>query len=267
MRSRSAADARGVSEVVGFVLVFSLVIGTITMVYVGGLSGLDGARDAERINNAERAFDVMANNFEQMARGEAPNRATEMKLADAQLTTGSEQDLEINVSSSDDPVLATKTVTIRYDSPGDSNIVYENGAVIRVDDGNAVMRQEPDFLFSEDGNVVVRYIALNGIDQGVGGSSTTVLVRAERRTTSVNSSDTTTDIGIVMETHPDRADVWAEYYEEQIETAAVSGSWGSGDACSVNESYGGPQEALVYCDEFDADSLSVASVEIDVTLT
>ena len=79
-------DTRGVSEIVGFILVFSLVLGTITLVYASGLSGLDDTRDAERITNAERAFDVLANNFQQMGRGEAPNRATEIKLAEAQLS-------------------------------------------------------------------------------------------------------------------------------------------------------------------------------------
>ena len=95
---------RAVSEIIGFVLVFSLILGTITIVYVGGLSGLDDARNAERVNNAERAFDVMANNFQQMGRGDAPNRATEIKLADAQLTTTPNRAVNVNRTGLDSAV-------------------------------------------------------------------------------------------------------------------------------------------------------------------
>ena len=166
---------RAASEIIGFVLVFSLILGTITIVYIGGLSGLDDARNAERVNNAERAFDVMANNFQQMGRGDAPNRATEIKLADAQLSTSGNRQVSIK-SSGMSTAAAASPVTIRYDAPGDTRIVYENGAVIRVDDGAAIMRREPDFLFS-DGKAVVRFIELRGSNQGVAAAHLLEVVR------------------------------------------------------------------------------------------
>lgn len=259
------ADTRGVSEIIGFVLVFTLVIGTISIVYVGGFAGLDDTRDAERVNNAERAFDVMANNFQQMGRGDAPHRATEIKLADAQLGTSNTTRLT-RVNASGSVVAESTTVTIRYDAPGDTRLVYENGAVIRVDDGSATMRREPDFIF-DDGNVVIRNLALRGESQGAGGSASTVLVRAERRASFVNNSEATQDVEILHETHEDHAPVWKQYYEREIEAAG-----GPADACSIdtNPSIGGPDTDVVECGtggNFDPDSLAVARITIDVTIT
>lgn len=257
--NRCFDDDRGVSEVIGFVLVFSLVLGTISLVYVGGLSGLDDARNAERINNAERAFDVMANNFQQMGRGDAPNRATEIKLADAQLTTSGNRRVSINSSNMSEPA-AANPVAIKYDAPGETSLVYENGAVIRVDDGSAIMRREPDWLFT-DNRAVVRFISVRGSDQGVGGSASTVLVRAEVLTSQVLvNNGSSKNVTIRLRTHPDRADVWEEYLTNEIETAT-----GSPPDCTQNSLTDDTTE--VTCYGFDLEELAVSSVRIRVTLT
>ena len=255
-------DTRAVSEVVGYILVFSLVLGTITLVYTAGLSGLNDTRDAERITNAERAFDVLANNFQQMGRGEAPNRATEMKLAEAQLSTSDRRDVSISADGVD-PAVA-RPVTIRYNPGTDTSIVYENGAVIRVDDGNAVMLEEPDFLF-DDGNVVVRYIEPRGSGQSIGGTSTTVLVRAERTSSDVLvNRESSTGIEIKMQTHPERAQVWQDYYNRSIESARTdSNAAGSCTTSNVD----GSDTTQIECKPFNADKLAVSKVQIEVELT
>ena len=252
-------DTRGVSEVVGFILVFSLVLGTITLVYASGISGLDNTRDAERITNAERAFDVLANNFQQMARGEAPNRATEMKLAEAQLSTSTNRSVSINASEMD-TAAAASPITIRYNPGTDTSIVYENGAVIRVDNGNAVMLSEPDFLFN-NGTVVVRYIEPQGSGQSIGGTSTAVLIRAERTTSKVLvNRGGSTNVTIAMRTHPDRVDAWENYYTESIK--AATGTTPTCDRSTVDS-----QTVKLTCFDFNANKLAVSKVQIEVELT
>jgi len=259
MRNRVAEDTRGATEIIGFVLVFSLVVGTIAMVYVGGLSALDESREAERVTNAERAFDVMANNFQQMGRGKAPNRATEIKLAEAQLATvDAQRFISINTSSMDTGAKAT-SVPIRYSAGGDTSIVYENGAIIRVDRNGAVMKKDPDFLFSDE-VVVVRYIALRGSGQAVGGS-TVALVRAERQDDGViEDRGASTNVTVKIRTHPDRADVWEDYFRSEVEE-----EMGTTPTCS--QSTVNSDTVEVTCYGFDAnDRVTVSYVAIRVTL-
>ena len=256
-----SSDERAVSEVVGFVLVFTLVIGTVTIVYAGGFSGLDATRDAERVNNAERAFDVMANNFEQLASGDAPNRATEIKLSEASLSTTSNRLTTINASGIDSAAGANP-VAIRYDSGTGSQIVYELGAVIRVDDGNAVMIREPDFLFADD-RIVVRYISTRGSGQGIGGSTTT-LVRGEKQSSRLLANENgagAENVKIEMRTHPDRAPVWEAYFEREIESATGT----AGPYCSTASIDATTDR--VTCDGFDVGTLAISRVRITVDLT
>lgn len=211
-------DARGVSEVVGFVLVFSLVLGSISMVYVGGFAALGDTRDSERVNNAERAFDVLADNFQQIGRGEAPRRATEIKVADAKMTLDDRYSVEVNVSGS--PTIASSRPTTFHSGTG-TKIVYEHGAIIRVDkDGGSVMIREPDFLLSQE-QTVIRHIELRGGRQNVGGTLT-VLIRGELdfrqleypgQGQDTNVTDVT--MNVTLQTAPDRTDAWRRYLEKQ----------------------------------------------------
>jgi len=68
------SDERGVSDVVGYVLIFSLIVATVGVVTTVGFSTLEDRQDAERVNNVERAFDVFANNMENVYRDGAPSR-------------------------------------------------------------------------------------------------------------------------------------------------------------------------------------------------
>ncbi|MFC6988243.1 hypothetical protein ACFQJD_05030 [Haloplanus sp. GCM10025708] len=115
---------RAVSDVVGFVLVFSLIITSVGVVTVFGISTLEDARTDERINNAERAFDVLADNFDDIARGGAPSRATEIKLAETSLTLAETVDLSVNASDEADPY-PSEFRPIVFSAGSETDIVYE----------------------------------------------------------------------------------------------------------------------------------------------
>ena len=203
---------------------------------------------------------MLADNFQQVGRGEAPNRATEIKRADAQLTMTTERKVLIDASGMN--ATAATPVVVRYDTAGDASIVYEHGAVIRTDGDGAVMRREPDSVF-EDGNVVVRFVELEGSDQGVGGSVSTVLVRAERRENAILANrDTTSNVTVRLQTHPDRADVWRTYLNESLATAT-----GGSPTCSSSTVGNDTVEVVCFDDTADVDRLAVARVGIRVTLT
>jgi hypothetical protein len=79
---------RAVSDVIGYVLVFSLIIATVGIVTAVGFSTIEDRQRDERINNVERAFDVFAANVEDVYRGGAPSRATEIRLSGGTLQYG-----------------------------------------------------------------------------------------------------------------------------------------------------------------------------------
>lgn len=252
----SGAGKRGVSEVLGFILVFSLVLMTIGIVYSGGFAVLENTRDGERVNNAERALDVLATNLQQIARGDAPRRATEVKLAGAKLETSDHHTLSTN-STSMGQAHTGGPVAIRFTAGTNTEIVYEAGAIIRTEPEGGVMLREPDFLFDEN-RTVVHYIETRGSGQSVSGS-TTVLVRAERRSSHVLASRTDVadeNVTFNITTAPKRAVVWERYLESEID-------W-EPDACTIVS----PAMETVTC-EFelnDGGSLYVARTRIEISI-
>jgi hypothetical protein len=139
---------RAVSDVIGYVLVFSLVSLTVAVVSVAGVSALEDARNNEQINNAERAFDVLADNMADIHNEGVPSRATEMSLAEAALST--QTTATINVSgwsgTGTNFTVVRESDVVVWEAQGGppTRIVYAFGTVLRSQrDGGTVQRAGP----------------------------------------------------------------------------------------------------------------------------
>lgn len=212
---RFSTTDRGVSDVVGYVLVFSLIVATVGVVTVAGFGTIDDRQAAERINNVERAFDVFAANVETVYRDDAPSRATEMRLAGGSLGVG--EPVVITVADADDPtvnVTASPRPLIYED--GDTEIVYTAGAMLRSEGDSSVMLHEPPFR--TDTPTASFPIVDTFQSSGVSSVSTdgTIRVRSTARgvnTTTPSSFDTSGTYTVTVESR--RSDAWARYFESQ----------------------------------------------------
>lgn len=206
-------DRRGASETLGFILVFSLVVTTVGVVYVVGFSGLQDVRDAERANNAERAFDVLANNIEDMVRRGAPSRGTEIRLAEASIGGGTPT--YINVSGTDPSgrnfTSGNYTIEPIVYEADDTEIRYAAGAVTRIQTDGSTMLNEPPFVLSED-RVVVPLVQTRTGTADVGGQKT-ILVRAERRIRQVVVSEEQSYATVTLNVSTPAPDAWERYLE------------------------------------------------------
>jgi hypothetical protein len=245
---------RGVSEVVGFVLVFALITSTTGLLYVSGIADLEDRRDAERVNNAERAFNVLANNIERVATGRAPSRATEIKLAEAQLRLGEPTSISVSVDDSL-PRGPDSISPIVYDAGTSSQVVYESGAVIRVDGANAIMKYEPNMLFSDARTVIQLTETVAGGSGSMAGSTTT-LVRTERASSSVLfTREGSPTVTLRIKTTPARAGAWKRYLDNQIGPMDP-------DACEPGTTQTDVSAGVVEC-KFETEQLYAVSVSVD----
>ncbi|WP_435117512.1 DUF7289 family protein [Halolamina sp. C58] len=206
-------DRRGVSETVGFVLVFSLVLLTVGTVLTVGYGGLQDVRDAERVNNAQRAFDVLANNIEDITARGAPSRGTEIRLAEASLGRGEPTILNIsadwgasNFSTGNDSL-----GSIVYEAEG-TQIRYAAGAVTRVQSDGSVMLVDPNFVIS-DRRVILPVVELVVEQRSIAGSRT-VLVRSVRNDRTVELDREAVDRFELNVTSP-ATDAWEGYLEDE----------------------------------------------------
>jgi len=230
---------RAVSETLGFVIIFSLVLLTATIASVGGIQSLQESRQFQQVENTERAFEIMATNMEEIHDGGAPSRATEITIAQGSLRFGDPTTLNVTVEDGSDTSNRTYDITpIIYESTSDEELIYAGGAVFRTDgNGNGLVTQDPPLKF-EDDRVLVSAVATTASNSGRSVGSTTVLVRAESTETNVSLSDRTgTYDDVWVNVTSERAHLWQDYFERTAMEGCTTGTDADGDAyveCNLN---------------------------------
>lgn len=228
---------RAASETVGFVLAFVLVTATVGVVYATGIGGLYDAQRFEQVNNAERAFDVLADNVADVHREGAPSRATELRLGGATLSHGDPVTIRVQVNDTQSARNATYAMNARplvYSGVADSELAYASGAVFRSDGDASVMRREPGFVFNSR-RVVVPFLVTypRGDARSLSGDATALVV-AYRQSADLGGefdTDSSSDARVNVTVESPRAAAWKRYFEREGLTAV------DGDASDGSVTY------------------------------
>ncbi|MFP8955228.1 hypothetical protein ACLI4Y_00755 [Natrialbaceae archaeon A-CW3] len=159
-REPTEPDERAVSEVLAFILVFTIVIGSVTIVSVFGMQSLTSYQEGEQLRNAERAMDALSDNFNDVVRYDGiTTRSGELNLRDGSITTNHEgTELTINVEASNGSTLYEYTNTtggLVYEAgSGTDTIAYEGGGIFRGDHTGNVTLERPMIRCTEDTAVI-----------------------------------------------------------------------------------------------------------------
>ncbi|MFD1587292.1 hypothetical protein ACFR9U_09870 [Halorientalis brevis] len=231
----SRRDERAVSDVIGFVLVFGLVATTVAIISVSGLGTLQDSRNAEQINNAERAFDVLADNMADVHQEGAPHRATEISLEKAQLNTATV--VRMNVTAKNTTSGSWETIRNVQAQPivwtatrgRETQIAYSFGAVVRSQrDGGVVLNRPP--LVLEDDRMFLTIVKTQ-TNSPKSLSGTTIRVRAsEARSAGQIRDDELSHYGqLRINVTTPRADIWQQYLErkEVVTSCAIDEETGT----------------------------------------
>lgn len=222
---------RGQTETLGFALVFALMISSVILTFTVGYAGLQDIRGVERVNNAERAFEVFADNVEDITLRGAPSRATEVKLAEASLHA--EEEIDIRVADPDHGFNQSYSVTpIVFDPDEPGQITFEQGAVIRTRHESGRVVHESTLVTNQNRTIlpVVRTRLDSDSKASIGGDGT-VLIRTTHGNTKLLHSSDTPDNRVWFNITSPRASEWVSYLDDRD---AVDCSVGSGTAsCSV----------------------------------
>jgi len=250
---------RAASEVLSFALVFAIILTSVVLVSVSGLQTLQDARDAEQLDNAERAFDVLSENMADIHQRGAPSRATEISLRGVELYTG--DNVTVNVTATDGPsgdVTVSRSVRpLVYQASDDRRLVYEAGAVFRTQRESGLVVRDPPVVVASDRVLVPVVATVSAETTNVGGS--TALVRADMIETVVpvddtndSSADTDYDDVYVNVTSP-RRDYWETALEAEGFSNCIQRTDASGDPlvrCNLGSS---PERLLVPAYDIDLD--------------
>ncbi len=151
------SDDRAVSEVLGFVFVFSMIITSVGLLYVSGVGSLSDVRDVEQSKNAERAMTALATTFDDLQRNRAPAHAGEIRLVGGTIRVDRTTKFRVAVEqTSPSAVTVNRTFgqgALVY-TVNDRVVRYESGAVFSGRESGSVLLRRPAFDCTPDRAIV-----------------------------------------------------------------------------------------------------------------
>jgi hypothetical protein len=206
---------RAVSEILGYLLVFSLVIFSVAIVSVGGLAGYQSAEEFERQSNSQKAFDVLHNNLEDIYYQSAPSRGTEIDLGKTSLALQDPVVVNVTVKGASRQEFRIESQPIVQDLGEDNELVYEAGAVFQTTRDGGIIRQQPPMILRGDTAHIITPNVRAATARSVGGG--TVLIRAQSQGQEIRYRNTTRDptADLTMNITSPRSDLWYGYLTDR----------------------------------------------------
>lgn len=231
-RTGTTRRDRGVSDVVAFVFTFSIIITSVGVVSAVGFSVLEDIQSDEQALNAQRGFQALGDNINDIDRRHVPGRSGEVTLNDGRLLVNNGSSSSTLEVTTDGNTYTSDVGYLEYTSQGeDTRIILESGAVIRSDknaDQGIVVRR-PNFACDKSGSsyAIVSIVEIVSPSNTRGGDGTVQIVAREQSSTllySGSASDVTIDYS-----GSDFTDAWNSHFDG-------AGDWmasGTSATCNV----------------------------------
>jgi len=237
-RARTVAVGdRGLSDTLGFVLTFSIVIGSVELVSIVGLGQLDDFSTDQQLRNAETTFELIARSFDEIEEGQTDTRTDALELDGGQVFVNRTSSVTVSVERPGTNYEATLPLNALVYRTEGTEIVYENGATFRgdADWDSGILNHEPGLVCRDRGAVVSVVTLSTDSADAFGGSGTLRVTGRESNTTLLyptadsgpGSADSATSVE--MDIDSPRSSQWRDYFGETPFDVA-----GGGDTATVS---------------------------------
>ncbi len=215
---------RAVSDTLAFVLLFAVLLTSLTAAATLGVDSLTTVRDGAVRENAGLTVDSLAETVEELRRDGVGVRRGELRLGGGGLAAASEPvRVTVDVGNDGSAELDRRVEPIVYRFEG-TRVHYEAGAVVRTRDDDGLVSRPPPVRFDDDG-IVLPVVSTTATAETVRVSGQRASVEFVHESATVVASGTTDAVALRIETGPARAAAWHDRLEERIGTGS--------DPCSV----------------------------------
>lgn len=230
-------DRRSVSNVVGFVLMFGIIITSVGLVSTVGMSQLDDFNDQQQIRNADRTFELMARSFDEVVESQTTVRTEAIDLNGGSIRVDPTSSVRVTVYDASDTVVDAETIPLNalVYRMGKTAVAYENGATIRtkVHTDSGLLLHKPQFI-CDDGHAVLSIVTVKPKETRQISGDRTLRITGRRTNTSLLFPTATSGRGNASSSaHVDltyhfssasRAREWGLYFEHSDGNWTVTGS-------------------------------------------
>jgi len=210
---------RAVSEVFGFILLFSIVILSIGAVSIFGVNSLHDGRDAAMMDNVEQGFIGIGNSLNNVETGLSQSASIQVQDGTISMKGGTRMRVSVGGSTALD-----KTVTPIIYNYENNQLVSVGTALFRIENGGGVVVSSPSFKLSEEHTIVTIPRTVPTRSLSVGGGT------ANLRFVTSSSSSPTLDAGsqliriLVDSPTETQADLWETALENRLKASGMSSS-------------------------------------------
>lgn len=202
-------DERAVSETVGFILIFGIVVISMGFIYTMGYPILQSSMETSIFESTEQSFIVLQSNMKMVSYDQVPVKNLKLKMHSASLSSTNQSSITIEY---DGKKLSYPTGEIEY-RKDDNVIVYENGGVWkRYYSNNGIMVSDPHIYSSTLNGKDITTIGVVSISgrSSSGGNSIVNLNMKHNSSTLTRTSD---PVDVTIKINNTYASVWKEYLE------------------------------------------------------
>lgn len=144
---------KGVSEVIGYLLMFAIVVTIVSVIYVSGMPVVDQTKESSALTSMETVFLTLQGNIKKVAVGQSPVRTMKLNVVKGSIMAHSADEDLGNITITIENATGTySTGPIRFGNIeyrlGTQKLVYENGAVIEHSPGGNIIVSEPLIFFT-----------------------------------------------------------------------------------------------------------------------
>lgn len=215
-------DERAVSDVLAFIIVFSIIITSVALVYGTGFSSIREVRDGEQKANAERALEAIALSMSDLVKGEATRRGGSLNLGGGQLQVDESTDIEVLVDGTEVTPDPNPVGSFEF-YVDDTAVAYESGGVFRRDGSASVTVLQPTMTCTGE-SAVVSLVAVTS-SQGAIGATDNVEVSMIEQSTRLLHAETGSNIDVEVDVdETDYAPAWERTLDEQGWSIDTTGS-------------------------------------------
>ncbi|MFA9415489.1 hypothetical protein [Natrinema sp. HArc-T2] len=189
-------DERGVSDVLAFMLVFAMILGSVILMSTTGMMAMQGYQEGEQSHNAQRAMQSLAANFDDVLRYDGvTERYGELSLRGGTITTDNSGTM-VNITVNGTSLNGSHDLgTFTYETES-GVIAYEGGGLIRAtESGNSVFLEEPALTCNSD-TALVSLVKINSESRSIQSDGTlgVTITRTERNRTVYDVDNVTVNV-------------------------------------------------------------------------
>ncbi len=217
----------GVSETLGYILIFGIVLTGIAGIVLFGTALLDDAKDRNNFQNVEQGLTVVHSDLKRVAIEKAPVKTSKLHVEGGSLATNfSSSSFKVEINGAPQPLVYDEKIgsISYYSNTGSKTLSIENGGLWKSYDGDLMVIAPRIFASAPNKALVINVIRLTGEDSSMAGVGTTNLIMEYAE----NHVDTHLvdghQVTITIETAYPNA--WGRFFEESVghEVGAGAGS-------------------------------------------